>query len=75
MLIVAKRSDAIASGVAIHTEKNTEELKTLMEENTSLTVQVKKKTDLLEDIHRHIARLDPEDIEHPVGETAPSSFS
>ena len=46
-----------------------------MEENTSLTVQVKKKTDLLEDIHRHIARLDPEDIEHPVGETAPSSFS
>ena len=61
LLIAAKRSDAIASEVAIHTEKNTEELKTLMEENTSLTVQVKKNTDLLEDIHRHLTELNAED--------------
>jgi hypothetical protein len=43
------------------------------QENTSLTVQVKRNTDLLEDIHRHVARLDPEGIEPPSGEGAPSS--
>ena len=73
LLIAAKRSDAIASEVAIHTEKNTEELKTLMEENTSLTVQVKRNTDLLEEIHRHVARLDPEGSEPPSGEGSSSS--
>jgi uncharacterized membrane protein len=69
LLIAAKRSDAIASEVAIHTEKNTEELKTLMQENTSLTRQVKRNTDLLEDIHRHVARVNPKDSG---GEGAPS---
>jgi uncharacterized membrane protein len=57
LLIAAKRADAIASEIAIHTEKNTEELKRLMQENTSLTLQVKKNTDLLEEIHRHVAGL------------------
>ena len=57
LLIAAKRADAIASEVALHTEKNTEELKALMAENTDLTTQVKKNTDLLEEIHRHVALL------------------
>lgn len=59
LLIAAKRSDAIASEIAVHTEKNTEELKVLMQENTALTEQVKKNTDLLEEIHRHVAALTP----------------
>ena len=57
LLIAAKRADAIASEVALHTEKNTEELKALMAENTALTLQVKKNTDLLEEIHRHVSAL------------------
>jgi uncharacterized membrane protein len=57
LLIAAKRADAIASEIAIHTEKNTEDLKGLMQENTALTQQVKKNTDLLEEIHRHVTAL------------------
>jgi len=57
LLIAAKRADAIASEVALHTEKNTEDLKALMQENTALTVEVKKNTDLLEEIHRHVSAL------------------
>jgi uncharacterized membrane protein len=57
LLIAAKRADAIASEVALHTEKNTEDLKGLMQENTSLTLQVKRNTDLLEEIHRHVTAL------------------
>ena len=57
LLIAAKRADAIASEIAIHTEKNTEDLKDLMQENTALTSQVKKNTDLLEEIHRHLREL------------------
>jgi len=57
LLIAARRADAIASEVAIHTEKNTEDLKALMAENTALTMQVKSNTDLLEEIHRHVTAL------------------
>src|SRR5659263_529558 len=57
LLIAAKRADAIASELAVHTEKNTEDLKGLMQENTAMTLQVKKNTDLLEEIHRHVAVL------------------
>ena len=57
LLIAAKRADAIASEVALHTEKNTDDLKDLMAENTALTQQVKKNTDLLEEIHRHVTAL------------------
>jgi uncharacterized membrane protein len=57
LLIAARRADAIASEIAIHTEKNTEELKGLMQENTALTMQVKANTDLLEEIHRHVTAL------------------
>jgi uncharacterized membrane protein len=60
LLIAAKRADAVASEIAIHTEKNTDDLKGLVTENTSLTEQVKKNTDLLEEIHRHVSALSPE---------------
>jgi uncharacterized membrane protein len=57
LLIAAKRADAIASEIAIHTEKNTDDLKGLLKENTTLTRAMKKNTDLLEEIHRHVAAL------------------
>ena len=72
LLIAAKRADAIASEVAIHTEKNTEDLKGLMQENTAMTLQVKKNTDLLEEIHRHVAALSPADDRMVVDEDAAS---
>src|SRR5438270_13983952 len=57
LLIAAKRADAIASEIAVHTEKNTDDIKDLVNENTALTEQVKRNTDLLEDIHRHVSAL------------------
>jgi dynactin complex subunit len=60
LLIAAKRADAIASEIAIHTETNTDDIKSLVNENTALTEQVKKNTDLLEEIHRHVSALTPE---------------
>ena len=57
LLIAAKRADAIDSEIAIHTEKNTDELKQLLEENTALTMQVKKNTDLLQEISHELALL------------------
>ena len=59
LLIAAKRADGISSEIALHTEKNTDDLKGLVSDNTSLTEQVKKNTDLLEEIHRHVAALTP----------------
>lgn len=59
LLIAAKRADAISSEIAIHTEKNTEDLKGLVNENTSLTQRVKRNTDLLEEIHQHVSALSP----------------
>ncbi|MSV88801.1 MAG: DUF1003 domain-containing protein [Actinobacteria bacterium] len=59
LLIAAKRADAISSEIAIHTEKNTEEIKRLLQENTELTIAVKHNTDLLEEIHRHVSLLTP----------------
>lgn len=47
LLIAAKRADSIASEIAIHTEKNTDEIKALIAENTTLTNEVKKNTELL----------------------------
>jgi uncharacterized membrane protein len=64
LLIAAKRADAISSEIAIHTEGNTDNIKTLLEENktllaenTTLTQQVKKNTDLLDEIHLHVANI------------------
>lgn len=57
LLIAAKREDAIASEIAIHTEHNTDDIKTLIAENTALTAKVKAATDLLEEIHLHVANI------------------
>lgn len=57
LLIAAKRADAIASEIAVHTEKNTEELKGLLAENTALTTEVKRNTDQLDAIQRRLAEL------------------
>lgn len=59
LLIAAKRADAISSEIAVHTERNTDELKDLVNDNTALTVEVKRNTDLLEDIHRHLTAAGP----------------
>jgi uncharacterized membrane protein len=60
LLIAAKRADAIASEIAIHTERNTDDIKGLLAENTELTKAVKKNTDLLDEIHRHLSTLTPD---------------
>src|SRR5271169_158192 len=57
LLIAAKRADAISSEVALHTANNTDDIKTLIAENTALTAEVKKNTDLLEEIHLHVANI------------------
>ena len=57
LLIAAKRSDAISSEVALHTANNTDDIKKLVQENTELTAAVKKATDLLDEIHLHIANI------------------
>jgi uncharacterized membrane protein len=57
LLIAAKRSDAIASEVAVHTATNTDDIKVLIAENTSLTSEVKKNTDLLDELHRHVTAI------------------
>jgi uncharacterized membrane protein len=59
LLIAAKRSDAIASEIALHTVKNTDDIKVLLSENTELTKEVKRNTDLLEEIHRHLTSITP----------------
>ena len=60
LLIAAKRADAVSSEIAMHTEHNTDDLKGLVGENTALTEEVKRNTDLLEEIHRHLMALTPE---------------
>ena len=57
LLIAAKREDAISSEIAMHTEHNTDDIKTLIEENTELTAKVKTATDLLDEIHLHVANI------------------
>ncbi|HWW53462.1 MAG TPA: DUF1003 domain-containing protein [Acidimicrobiales bacterium] len=73
LLIAAKRSDGIASEIAIHTEHNTDDIKALVNENTTLTQQVKTNTDLLEEIHRHVSALTPDVGHFPPGPDAPPS--
>ena len=51
LLIAAKRADAIASEVALHTERNTDDIKVLLDQNTALTEAVKK---LTEEVHAKI---------------------
>lgn len=71
LLIAAKRADGISSEIALHTERNTDDIKTLLAENTVLTEQVKRQTDLLDEIHRHVSALSP----HAGRLTAPDGTS
>ncbi len=71
LLIAAKRADAVASEIAVHTERNTDDLKVLLGENTELTKTVKKNTDLLEEIHRHVSALAPVAGAYPPEEGTP----
>jgi uncharacterized membrane protein len=57
LLIAAKRADSISSEIALHTVKNTDDIKVLIGENTTLTEEVKMQTDLLEEIHRHLSAM------------------
>ncbi len=57
LLIAAKRADSISSEVAVHTANNTDDIKKLIQENTELVSAVKKATDLLEEIHLHVANI------------------
>ena len=57
LLIAAKRTDGISSEIAIHTEHNTDDIKKLIAENTVLTTRVAENTDLLDEIHRHVASI------------------
>lgn len=57
LLTAAKRADAIASEIAIHTEKNTDDLKHFATDNRTLTEQIKLHTDMLTDIQQQVASL------------------
>jgi uncharacterized membrane protein len=72
LLIAAKRADSISSEIAIHTERNTDELKELLSENTALTEEVKRHTDMLDEIHRHVAALSPHAGRFPPSEPTTS---
>lgn len=51
LLIAAKRADQIASEIAVHTEKNTDDLKVLLGQNTRLTQAVEK---LTKEVHEKV---------------------
>jgi uncharacterized membrane protein len=57
LLIAAKRADATSSEVALRAANNTDDIKTLIAENTALTEAMKKNTDLLDEIHFHLANI------------------
>ena len=78
LLIAAKRSDGISSEIALHTEGNADEIKKLIQENTMLTSEVKRATDLLDEIHLHLANIGRKvgaDVGRfpPAGSTAPET--
>ena len=51
LLIAAKRADQVASEIAVHTEKNTDDIKTLLQVNTELTEAVQA---LTKEVHEQI---------------------
>lgn len=57
LLIANKRGEQIAAEIAQHTYENTQSATNLLHENTDLTRQVKVNTDLLEEIHLHVANI------------------
>ena len=72
LLIAAKRADSISSEIAVHTEKNTDDIKVLIQENTRITEAMKHNTDLLDEIHRHVAALTPGAGRFAPGEEPPA---
>jgi uncharacterized membrane protein len=60
LLIANKRGEQIAAELALHTEKNTEDIAALLQQNHLLTEQIKQDTCLLEEIHKHISALSPQ---------------
>jgi uncharacterized membrane protein len=70
LLIAAKRADAMSSEIALHTERNTDDIKLLIAENTALTNEVKAATDLLNEIHLHVANIG-KTLGAPLGRFAP----
>ncbi len=51
--------------------KNTDDIRALLDENTKMTRQVKLATDLLDEIHRHVAALSPGAGRFPPGGSPP----
>ncbi len=51
LLIAAKRADQVASEIAIHTEKTTDEIKLLLQQNTDLTQAIQK---LTQEVHEKL---------------------
>lgn len=51
LLIAAKRADQIASEIALHTERNTDDIKVLLQQNTDLTQAVRA---LTTEVHERI---------------------
>ena len=65
LLIAAKRSDQIASEIAVHTEANTDDIKTLLAQNTELTQAIEA---LTKEVHaRVMERLAGEETSSPAG--------
>lgn len=67
ILLAAKRADAISGEIAVHTVRNTDDTKTLLEANTDLTRQVHElattiaaQTCTLDELHRHLEALTPQ---------------
>src|SRR5205807_3102390 len=51
LLIAAKRADQIASEIALHTERNTDDIKTLLQQNTDLTQMIRE---LTREVHHRV---------------------
>lgn len=59
ILIAAKRADRVSAEEAHAHYLETKKIDELLTENTKLTVLVKKQTDLLDEIHRHVTVATP----------------
>jgi len=53
LLIAAKRADSIASEIALHTERNTDDIKTLLQQNTELTQAIEA---LTKEVHETVCK-------------------
>jgi len=51
LLIAAKRADQISAEIALHTERNTDDIKALLQQNTELTQALRE---LTQDVHSKV---------------------